>query len=97
MNIPDDILDMAEQLGLQTTGTGGNIDYVIKQFPDADPPCSSEMVLGDDEDAGSPDSLDAPCRVTVYAPCWSEGVSIHFPNSRIGLEFIAKATRADVF
>lgn len=92
MNIPKDIQDKAETLGLELVSTGGGFDYVFKDLgvneKNGDP-CQAIVCAWND--AGSPQGLkDKACINVYFDENWTDWISIPFKTANDAL--VAMAT-----
>lgn len=93
MNIPDDIWKAAQKLNLDWLCTGGGIDYIYKPLGVNADGSARMAILGDAEDAGSPDSLKDRSEIhLILSEDWTEQVSIPFKTAAEGLRVLATIT-----
>jgi hypothetical protein len=89
-NIPESILTYAESVGLEAMGTGGNVDYVYKELGKNEDGSPRVVLLGDREDAGSPDSLTSKCELHIMLnEDWTSQISFPAKTAREGMKIIA--------
>lgn len=87
-NIPDDIYDYCvETKKFEAIGTGGGCDYMLREFDDG-----SQMIVADDDDASSPENLDADAIVIWFSSDdWNEEnwVTMTKGNAKHCIDFVA--------
>ena len=84
MNIPEDILTMADKINqpelepiLVCAATGGGCDYIIRHFNDG-----VVGVIVDSDGLDSPDSLKDPCTIEYFGDeNWLEKVAVSYFNT----------------
>ena len=96
VNINRAIIDYAEHLNeakgcnFDAIGTGGGIDYIVREYPNG-----MYCVFGDPGDCSSPDTLCDPCEVIIYPSleAWNDGdgnwMSLTFPTTQAALDAFA--------
>lgn len=89
-NIPEEILNEAEKQGLEAMGTGGGLDYVYKDLGKNSDGSSRVVLLGDPDDAGSPDRLSSKCELHIMlSEDWTEQISFPVKTAREGMRVMA--------
>lgn len=92
LNIPYDIVDMAEQYDLDQISTGGGLDYIWKLLEDN----GMQMVLADAEYDGSPRSITSPCLVSIYKNNdWHDAVVLKFRYPVEAMSFMSDVMEGD--
>lgn len=85
-NINQSIVNEAEKLGLDAMATGGGLDYIYKVLGKNEDGSDRVVILGDREDAGSPDYLSSKCELHILlSEDWTDQVSIPVSNARAGM------------
>lgn len=97
-NIPEDICRSAvARKNLQPLSTGGNVDYVERDLTEGPGDSYLRLILRDQGDAGSPDSLSSPCTVVLcLSESWENSIGFNFDEAAQGLDFMAGFTSADL-
>jgi hypothetical protein len=97
MNINDSIWKYADKLGLGWACTGGGCDFISRDVYTSaghkEDGHHYELILSSQEDIGcSPDKLNEPSCVSIYAPGsgWMESIIIPFPTARVAMNFMAR-------
>src|SRR4029077_3903823 len=102
-NINRHVIEAANALSEKFEGmsTGGGCDYIVRFInPDKDNAerrtamlPSPVLVMGAQDDAGTPDSLGEASRVTLYLDaddwCNSQSVTFNFPNVIMAVQWMA--------
>ena len=85
-NINQSIVNEAEKHGLDAMATGGGLDYIYKHIGKNEDGSERVVILGDAEDAGSPDYLNSKCELHILlCEDWTDQVTIPASNVRAGM------------
>lgn len=90
-NIADEVYDYAMAQGnLEAIATGG-FDYIAKKMKHV------TVVLCDSDGSGSPETLNAPCCVTLFfGENWHTGVTINFTQAKTAIRWMVSLYQVGV-